>query len=300
MPSLHTHNDTTPERIGAVMLTHPARVILRTPKTTKSDLAHYYATMAPYIVPHLKGRRVALLRCPAGIEEDCFFQKHLTGAVPTGVTRHDGHLQIQSAAGLLALVQLGVIEFHTWGSHAPRHDKPDRITMDLDPGPGVSWRRLVEGALLVHGLMTEVGLCPLLKTTGGKGLHIVAPIRATQGWDTVRVFARRLAERLADSEPERFTANMAKAERRGRIFVDYLRNGDGATAICAYSVRARQQAPVAMPVAWDKLDFHHDLRAARFTMRNAHDHVQHHEDPWLDYAAHRRVLTRQMLERFGV
>lgn len=297
MASLHTRADATPERVGDVTLTHPKRVILRPPKTTKSDLAHYYEAMAPYLLEHLKGRRVALLRCPDGAGEDCFFQRHLAGKVPAGVTRQAGHLQIQSAAGILALVQLGVIEFHTWGSHAPRHDKPDRITLDLDPGPGISWRVLVESVQLAHGLMIEVGLSPFLKTTGGKGLHLVAPIRATHTWETIRTFARHLAQRLADSAPERFTANMAKAERRGRIFVDYLRNGDSATAISAYSVRARAQAPVAMPVPWDLLDFHHDLRAARFNIRNARDYVQNHEDPWHEYAARRTVLTRRMLDR---
>ncbi|CAM4019190.1 non-homologous end-joining DNA ligase [Bordetella muralis] len=290
----------TPERIGHVTLTHPDRVVLRPPKTTKSDLAHYYEAIAPHMLEHLKGRRIAMLRCPDGADEDCFFQKHLTGDLPSGLTRDAGHLQIQSTEGLLALVQLGVIEFHTWGAHAPQHDNPDRVTIDLDPGPDISWRGLVEATQLAHGLMTEVGLAPFLKTTGGRGLHLVAPIRATRSWETVRILAHHLAQRLANAMPDRFTANMAKDQRHGRIFVDYLRNGNGATAICAYSVRARPEAPVSMPLPWAALDFHNDLRAAAFNVRNALDHVQTHEDPWHDYAARRTVLTQRMLDRLGL
>lgn len=283
--------------VAGVGISHPDRLAYREPDYTKLQLAEYYAAIGPHILPHLGQRRVALLRCPDGAGTTCFFQKHLSQALPAGVRRDGGHLVIESLPGLIALVQYGAIEFHTWGADTRHPDTPDRITLDLDPGPGVGWPAIVEGAQMARLLMQEVGLEPFLKTTGGKGLHLVAPLRPTQPWDTVKDFARALARQLAVALPDRFTANMAKARRERRIFVDYLRNGNGATAVAAFSARARDGAPVSMPLSWDALDAGDDLRGARWNIANALEQARRKPDPWADYAASRRTLGPRMQGR---
>ncbi|MEB2665864.1 DNA ligase D [Bordetella parapertussis] len=283
--------------VAGVRISHPDRLAYREPDYTKLQLAEYYAAIGPNILPHLRQRRVALLRCPDGAGTTCFFQKHLSQALPAGVRRDGGHLVIESLPGLIALVQYGAIEFHTWGADTRHPDTPDRITLDLDPGPGVAWPAIVEGAQMARLLMQEVGLEPFLKTTGGKGLHLVAPLRPTQPWDTVKDFARALARQLAVALPDRFTANMAKARRERRIFVDYLRNGNGATAVAAFSARARDGAPVSMPLSWDALDAGDDLRRARWNIANALEQARRKPDPWADYAASRRTLGPRMQAR---
>ena len=287
-------------RVGKVLVTHADRVILHGPDTTKLDLARYYEAAGRLLLPHLQGRRIALLRCPDGADGGCFFQKHIAGKLPEGLERDGEDLLVRSLTGILALVQRGVVEFHTWGAREPHAGSPDRITLDLDPGDEVEWETLAEGARQARALMQEAGLAPLLKTTGGKGLHLVAPIRPTQPWDTVKAVARALAEELARAQPQRYTANMAKAQRRGRIFVDYLRNGNGATAIAAFSARARPGAPVSMPMAWEALDAGHDLRGAACNIRNAVELAQAHADPWKDYAAARRTVGPRMLRKLGL
>lgn len=288
------------DKAGNTRITHPGRVIIHDPDTTKLDLARYYEAAGPLILPHLQGRRIALLRCPDSTDATCFFQKHISGRLPEGLERDGEHLLIGSVEGVLALVQRGVIEFHTWGGRAPRPDEPDRITIDLDPGPDVPWKTVAEGAQLARGLMQEIGLAPFLKTTGGKGLHLVAPIRPEQPWDTVKGLARALADELARVIPERYTSNMSKARRQGRIFVDYLRNGNGATAIAAFSARARAGAPVSMPVAWEILDSGEDLRGPAYNIRNAVALARDRDDPWRDYEAARKTVGPRMLKKLGL
>ncbi|AMD50485.1 ATP-dependent DNA ligase domain protein [Bordetella holmesii CDC-H643-BH] len=202
--------------------------------------------------------------------------------------------------GLIALVQWGVIELHTWNSRAPKTETPDRLILDLDPGDGVDWPTIVEAAQLVRGLMQEVGLVPFLKSTGGKGLHLVAPLKPVAGWQEVKALAHGLADRLESVLPDRFVANMAKAKRGGRIFVDYLRNGKAATAVAAFSVRGRPGGPVAMPLPWDVLDPARDLRTNCFNVRNALEWIETHPHPWADYAASRRQVGPRMLARLGL
>lgn len=286
--------------VGSTRITHPGRVIIHDPDTSKLDLARYYEAAGPLMLPHLKGRRIALLRCPAGTDADCFFQKHISGRLPEGLERNGGHLLVRSVKGILALVQLGVIEFHTWGAREPHPDQPDRITVDLDPGPGLEWQAVAESARMARELMQDVGLAPFLKTTGGKGLHLVAPIRPSQPWAVVKDLAHALANELARALPDRFTANMAKAQRHERIFVDYLRNGNGATAIAAFSVRARAGAPVAMPVEWNALEAGHDLRGPAYNIRNAIELARNRVDPWEEYGAARKTVGPRMLKKLGL
>ncbi|KGD86911.1 ATP-dependent DNA-ligase [Achromobacter sp. RTa] len=288
------------DKVGKTRITHPGRVIIHDPDTTKLELARYYEAAGGLIMPHLQGRRIALLRCPDGTDATCFFQKHITGKLPGGLERDGEHLLIQSIEGVIALVQRGVIEFHTWGAREPKPGEPDRITIDLDPGPDVPWKAVAEGAQLARGLMEEIGLAPFLKTTGGKGLHLVAPIRPTQPWDTVKGLAHALANELARVIPERFTSNMAKVRRQGRIFVDYLRNGNGATAIAAYSARARAGAPVSLPVGWDALESGQDLRGAACNIRNAVSRARESADPWRGYEAARKTVGPRMLKKMGL
>lgn len=287
--------------VSRVRITHPDKLLYRDPDIDKLSLARYFETVAPYLMPHVKGRRLAFMRCPDGADGKCFFQKHIPEELPAGL-RHDGeHVLVTSAQGLVWLAQRGVIEIHTWGSSRPRPDSPDRITLDLDPGPDVSWATLVEAAQLTATLVRELGLEPFLKTTGGKGLHIVAPIRRTLDWETARAFAQAMASHLARLMPDRFTANMSKEQRAGRIYVDYLRNGENATAIAAFGVRARHKAPVSMPIGWDELTPDEDLREAAFNILNVPQILEQRQaDPWDGYSRAARTVTRAMLEQTGV
>ena len=280
-----------PAKVGDVKVTNPNRIVYAKPDRSKLDLLEYYAAAAEWMLPHLENRRTALLRCPRGTNATCFFQKHLHGASPEGVKLDEEEIVIENERGLLELAQMGVFEFHSWGSSLPRLEKPDRITLDLDPDPDIPWADLVVAARLVQRLMEDAGLVPFLKTTGGKGLHLVAPIKPSHSWDTVKEFSRAMATYLAHEAPGQFTASVSKARRKGVVFVDYLRNGRGATAITAFSARARQGAPVSMPVAWEELDSQHDLRGDRFNISNAIEHRRTQgADPWKDYSSSRRAL----------
>ncbi|HLU19734.1 MAG TPA: DNA ligase D [Pusillimonas sp.] len=280
-----------PVSVEDVKVTHPDRIIYTKPDRSKLDLVTYYAEACEWILPHLKSRRIALLRCPQGTNQTCFFQKHLRGKLPPGVALDDEQIVVENERGLLELVQYGVIEFHTWGSSLPKPENPDRITLDLDPDPDIPWADVVVAARLVQRLMEDAGLTPFLKTTGGKGLHLVAPIKPSHPWDTVKEFSRALAAYLAREAPNQFTASVSKARRKGVVFVDYLRNGRGATAIAAFSARARQGAPVSMPVAWEELDPKKDMRASYFNIQNALKHRRMQGlDPWQAYASSQKTL----------
>jgi bifunctional non-homologous end joining protein LigD len=300
-PTSAKGTDTAASAVACVRITHPDKLLYRDPDIDKLTLARYVETVAPHLLPHVKGRRLAFLRCPDGADGECFFQKHIREELPAGL-QHDGeHVLVTGTQGLVWLAQRGVIEIHTWGSSRPRPESPDRITLDLDPGPGVSWTTLVEAAQLTATLVRELGLEPFLKTTGGKGLHIVVPIRRTLDWDTARSFAQAMAGHLAGLMPDRFTANMSKEKRTGRIYVDYLRNGENATAIAAFAMRARRNAPVSMPIGWEELTPDRDLREGAFNILNVPRILeQRRADPWEGYPRAARTVTRAMLEQTGV
>ncbi len=252
-----------PEPDDEVEISNPGRVIFPDSGQTKGDLAAYYRALAPLMLPWAAGRPVSLVRCPQGRAKKCFFQKHDSGSFGPHV-RHvpirekDGgtedYLYIDDAAGILACVQMGTIEFHGWGSLASDVEAPDRMVFDLDPDEGLDFADVRRAAGDIRKRLADLGLVSFAMLTGGKGVHVVVPLTPGHSWDAHKDFAKRFAEALALAEPERFTANMSKAKRKGRIFLDYLRNQRGSTAVLPYSARARSHAPVASPIAWSELD----------------------------------------------
>jgi bifunctional non-homologous end joining protein LigD len=284
-------------------LSNPDRVLYPDIGLTKAALASYYEQVGEWMLPHLRGRPLTLVRCPEGYQK-CFFQKHVNEKVPPAIGRieieenggHDTYMLAESQEALLGLVQMGVLEVHTWGSSRDRLERPDRLTFDLDPDTSVAWAQVIEAAQLTKTLLEELGLISFLKTTGGKGLHIVTPIQRTQGWEEVKVFAKSVADHLVRTIPQRFTSNMAKRARKGKIFVDYLRNARGATAIAAYSTRAKPGAPVSVPIAWEELS--EDLPSDFFTVMNLPARLRGlGRDPWHQYDQSARRLTTEMTER---
>jgi bifunctional non-homologous end joining protein LigD len=290
-----------PSPAAPLKVTHPERLVWPGLKITKLELVKYYEGIAEWFLPHVKDRPLSLVRCPDGIGKPCFYQRHLM------MGRSPGHLQTvkrersskgayiyaTDMAGALSAVQNGTVEFHTWGATVPDIQHPDRITMDLDPGPGISWARLVEATRLVKVLLDQLGLRSFLKTTGGKGLHVVAPLEPDRPWDEVKEFTRQLAVMLTRARPDLFLARISKAAREGLIFVDYLRNSETASAVAAFSARARPEAGVSTPLSWDELG-KKDLRPV-FTLKTVPRRLRELErDPWGDYAQTRQSITEAM------
>ena len=245
--------------IAAVCLTHPERELLRDPVITKQELADFYRSIAHLILPGLVNRPLMLLRCPEGDRGECFFQKHISRGFPATVRqvtdRSAGQrwMYIDGLEGLIGLVQMNALEYHVWGATIANLERPDRLVIDLDPAAGVPWPQVVAGAQELRARLSRMKLQSFVRTSGGKGLHVVIPVRPATDWDTARDFARALAEGLARDSPERYVAVAAKTERHGKIFLDYLRNGRGATAVCSYSLRNRPGAPIATPLGWEEL-----------------------------------------------
>ncbi|MFP4222978.1 MAG: DNA ligase D [Phycisphaeraceae bacterium] len=297
---------TDANQVAGVALSSPDRIYYPQAKLTKRDLAEYVQAVAPRMLPGLADRPVALLRCPRGIEGACFFQKDHPGPLPEGLRRvkiehSDGAKQyavVESAAGLVALAQLGTLEIHPWGSRTDRLDRPDRLVLDLDPGPGVAWGRVVDAATIVRDLLDNLNLASFVRTTGGKGLHVVVPLERRHEWDEAKRFGRAVAESLEQVAPKQYTSVMTKAKRTGRIYVDYLRNSRGATAIASYSARARPGAPVATPVGWDELD--ENLDPTELTIRTVPGRIaKQQKDPWADMAELQQRITKAMWRKLG-
>jgi bifunctional non-homologous end joining protein LigD len=276
-----------------VKLTHPDRVLWPAVGITKQGLAEFYAELWPWISPYVVDRPLSLVRCPGGVEETCFFQKHAFAGISDRVERsrdpEDGEeiLSISDLEGLLSLVQASVLEIHVWGARLADIEKPDGITFDLDPAPDVAWADVVGAAVEVRDRLEKAGLASFVKTTGGKGLHVYAPLVPHADWAAVKDFAHRLAAAMAADSPS-YLAKASKEARRGRIFVDYLRNGKGATAVAAYSTRARAEATVSTPLAWDELG--PQMQSGRFTVVNLMHRLAHVPDPWKDVRKKARRL----------
>ncbi|MGC1269527.1 MAG: DNA ligase D [Croceibacterium sp.] len=252
-----------PPEETAVRITNPDRVIFPESGQTKGQLADYYRTVAPLMLPVAAGRPVSLVRCPQGRGKKCFFQKHDSGSFGASVhhvpiTEKDGgaedYLYLEDAEGILACVQMGTIEFHGWASKVADVEAPDRMIFDLDPDEGLDFGDVKRAAKDIRDRLADLGLTSFAMLSGGKGVHVVVPLATGHSWDAHKSFAHRFAEALSQAEPDRFTANMSKAKRTGRIFIDYLRNQRGSTAVLPYSARARAGAPVAVPIAWAELD----------------------------------------------
>jgi bifunctional non-homologous end joining protein LigD len=272
---------------GVPTLSNPGRIIYPDIKATKQDAWDYYEAVMGHLLPEIVGRPLSVIRCPGGTGQSCFFQKHHTAGLDrVGSVRLqeesgelDDYLVVEDEAGLMELVQFNALEFHPWGSHARDPGRADRVVFDLDPGPGVSFAELKSAARDIRRRLEELELVSFLRVTGGKGLHVVVPLAPGCEWDLVKGFAKGFAEALAGSEPDRFVAVATKSRRSGRIFVDYLRNGRGATAVASYSLRARPGAPVAMPIAWDQLG--KLARPDAFTMRDVPQMLRRRrKDPW--------------------
>jgi bifunctional non-homologous end joining protein LigD len=273
-----------------VKLTHPDRVYWKDAGVTKQGLAEYYSEAWRFMAPHVVHRPLALLRCPGGIDGQCFFQKHawkgMSGAILTAQDGTDASDQpivaIDGFDGLIGLVQGGVLEIHPWQAALADLEKPDQIVMDLDPGDGVGWDEIVAAAREVRERMEAEGLACFVKTSGGKGLHVVSPLKPQAGWDLVKGFAKRIADEMAADGPDRFVATITKSKRKGKILVDYLRNGRGATAVAPYSTRAWDGAPVSMPLGWDELG--PAIGPGYFTVSNAPARLANlADDPWADF-----------------
>lgn len=293
--------------VAGVTLSHPDKQLFPEAKLAKRDLALYYEKVADRILPHLRDRPLSLVRCPDGWNRQCFYQKHADKSVHQAVTRIEVpestgkamYFAANSLAALVGLVQWGVIELHPWGSRAPKLDRPDRLLFDFDPDPSVAWPRIVEAAGLLRTLLEDIGLTGFLKTTGGKGLHVVVPVRPTLDWDEAKNFTRAIADFLVRDFPDRFVATASKRRRKGRIFIDYLRNAVGATAIAPYALRARANAPVSTPITWDELAAG-DLRFDHFNVRNIPERLSRmRKDPWAAFDATKQSVTRAMIRRVG-
>jgi bifunctional non-homologous end joining protein LigD len=289
-----------------VKISHPDRMIWPRLKFSKIELARYIESVGERLLPHVKDRPLSLVRCPDGAEGQCFYQRHLTMARSPGslqtVKRErsskGAYIYATDLKAIVSAVQNGAVEFHTWGATVPDIAHPDRITMDLDPDEKLPWKTLVEGTLLVKTLLDNLHLASFLKTTGGKGLHVVAPIEPKLGWDEVKEFTRRIAEMLVKARPELFTAKISKDRRPNKIFVDYLRNSETASAVAAFSPRARPNGGVSVPLHWDELDPGTDLRA-RFDVRTVVERLKA-DDPWAGYWTARQSIAARMKKALGM
>lgn len=285
-------------RFAGVRLTHPEKLLFPGEGITKQDIADYYLRVAGRMLPYIEDRLVSLVRCPQGTGPDCFFQRHASQGFPKAFSRltvkeseggEEEYIYLKDVSGLVSAAQIGALELHIWGSRIKSVEKPDRIVFDLDPDEGLGFSDLKKAALHVRDLLESIGLRAFVMATGGKGLHLVCPVLPKHEWPQVKAFTRAIAETLAAQWPERYTANIRKASRKGRIFVDYLRNDRTATAICPYSTRNKPGAPIAIPLAWEALT---SLKSAHpVTVRDASalDRLLP-DDPWRDYFSVKQTL----------
>lgn len=290
--------------VAGVRLTHPDRVLFPDGAITKQDLAAYFATVADHILPHVVHRPLTLVRCPDGAAGKCFVQKHWTERMPAGIRKvavpgksgSEWYVTVVDAAGLASLVQIGVVELHPWGSRGDALDRPDQMIFDLDPGPEVEWSEVVRAAIDLRDVLTELKLRSFVKTTGGKGVHVVVPLRRRSTWEKTAAAAGSISSFLARLAPERFVTNMRKDLRRGKIFIDHFRNRRGATAVAPYSTRGRSGAPVAVPVTWSELE--RLSSPAEFTLEDVPARLKRlgpRRNPWKDYFETSQTLTVRVL-----
>lgn len=299
----HSRKPETVEVMG-ITISNPDREIDTGSGATKADLARYYSRVGQRAMPYFRERPLSLVRCPQGLHSACFFQKHLDETPPhtraVELTEKEGkrpYSYVIDPAGLVACAQMGTIEFHGWGSRQDDPGRPDQLVMDLDPSEEVRWAEVLGAAFILRDMLAGVGLKSWPKLTGGKGIHVCVPLVRRTNWDEAKTFCRKLAEALVQRNPKRFIAKSSKDARRGKIFVDYLRNGYGATAVLPFSVRARPRLPVVVPLGWDMLD--PTIRSDHWTLFSLPQHLaEHPEDPWKEYHSCRQSLTKSRLTAF--
>src|SRR6478672_5966742 len=288
--------------IAGVTITHPDRPLYPQPLITKIDLARYYDAIAEWVVPHVAGRPLTLVRCPEGVTSDCFFMKHSKVWAPAPLkrvriqekTKLGEYLIADDISAIVGLVQMGVLEIHTWNSLWGDIERPNRIVIDLDPGEAIPWTTVVDAARIVREALAALDLECFPKTTGGRGLHVVIPLIPHADWSQCLIFARAFSEALERAMPNVFTTAFARAGRTRKILLDYLRNNRTNTSIAAYSTRARERAPVSVPLTWAQVRRGTD--PASFTMLNLESRLQRlAADPWKDYWSCRQKLTEPRL-----
>jgi bifunctional non-homologous end joining protein LigD len=284
--------------VAGVRLTHPDRVLYPAQGLTKRDLAVFYESIADWILPHVVGRPLTLVRCPEGLEKDCFYMKHSGVWAPPALrrvkirekTKVGEYLVVDDLAGIISLAQMGILEIHTWNSVADKVEEPNRIVFDLDPGPAVAFDRVMAGARLVQESLRSVGLESFVKTTGGKGLHVVVPLAPGHGWDDTFGFSQLVASEIVKGDPRTYTDSMPKAGRQAKILIDVLRNNRGSTSVAAYSTRARPGAPVSVPLAWEELQ--RGLRPDQYSVENLPRRLKSLKaDPWARYFKLRQKIA---------
>lgn len=292
------------EGLGDLRLTHPERIIDASIGATKRQIAEYYAGVSQWILPQLKDRPVALVRAPEGLDGELFFQKNAGQLHIANVLSYDkaeagqAAMVINRPDTLLGAVQMNMLELHTWNATDKDFDKPDRFVLDLDPDPALPWKAMLEATQLALTLLDELGLKVFLKTSGGKGMHLVVPLTRRAGWDEVKDFSHAVVNYLAKLFPDRLSAVSGPKNRVGRIFIDYLRNGKGATTACAYSLRAREGLPVSVPVWREELG---QLKGAnQWHIGNLHERLAEVDDPWADMGKTRQSITARMRKQMGM
>ena len=289
--------------VAGVTLTHPQKPLFAEQGLTKEDLALYLERIAPRMLPHVANRPLSLVRCPEGQGKACFFQRHAFAGSPAGIhsfrykesKAEEDYIFIRDVQGLISLAQMGTLEIHIWGTHVDSTEQPDRMVFDLDPAPDVPFKTVRNAALQLRDLLEALDLASFPMLTGGKGIHVVVPLKADRAWETIKAFAGALARRLAEEQPDRFVATMSKAKRKGRIFIDYFRNDATASAIAPYSTRARAGAPLAWPVTWSALprvEAANEITLANYRRRKG--------DPWGDYGSVRQSLSKAALRTLGI
>jgi bifunctional non-homologous end joining protein LigD len=275
-----------PITLSGVRITHPGKIIYPLQGVTKGEIAAYLERVADRMLPHVAGRPLSLVRCPRGRQHHCFFQRHLAPGMPSGLhgvsipgKDRKPYLYIEDRAGLLGAAQTGALELHLWGARIDDIEHPDRMIFDLDPDPGVPFATVRDTAVLLRRILRSAGLESFVMLTGGKGVHVLVPLRGTSTWAQVRDFSRGIAAAIAADEPERYTIKAAKAGRRNRIFIDWMRNLRSGTAVAPYSTRARPNCPIAVPLRWDELP--RITSAARYDISNIDRRLAAlREDPW--------------------
>ncbi|MFL5241744.1 MAG: DNA ligase D [Gemmataceae bacterium] len=304
--------DPRSQKFGGVRLTSPDKVLYPESGITKLELANYYKMVAAWMLPHVANRPLVLVRCPEGHQNQCFYQKHPPAGTPDTFRRikvrekskDEEYLVVDDEAGLVSIAQIAGLEVHVWGSQADTLEEPDRLIFDLDPDPAVPWKRVVDSAQQVRQFLEELGLQGFVKTTGGKGLHLVVPIERRHDWDEAKAFCKRVADLIVLADAKNYTSNMTKAARVGKIYIDYLRNARGSTAIAAYSTRARSGAPVSVPLSWKELSDR--VFADHYTVRNLGRRLASlKHDPWEGIGSLRQNLVNpakkmaELIHRLG-